>query len=562
MFKPNQSLGLFLLICLLATTTGIAEDKGDKKVLISSYEITDQNFYILSDLPQKPTVKKFKFGQIRKHFPGYINDIIAADFNGDGYDDIAIVDYEDNILVFKGDKNTTFKQVFKRGFTEAGTNFAPAADYNNDGKLDIAVSNSSDTKYISIFFGKGNGKFKRKPNSVPVKESYNEYDPIKISYMQNFNFDGDKRIDIIAFRNKGDFMVFQNLGRGKFKVSIHQTGWIFCNAMTAADYTGDNLDDCIIYHFTDGDIRFFQNNGDGTFTRLYKTDLDGAIYYLYSADLNNDGKPDYISDGYWVFSGFQSEWARAYTMLGKGGNGTLIKKKNFPDDGRLTYGATFNDFNGDNKLDIAAAQYSGINVYPGRGTGKFKKPTILGNGLHITPKGNVVWKNNIASGDFNGDGKVDIIGAQFFRINTSYDSNLMVFLNGGKASSLKISDLLIETLQYNITSNTILFKGSFNYSGNNIELRYDQNLQSPMDSAFMEFKVDLESSSDSKTEYSAVYYATGEFLSKPSSYSGKIDFNIELQISKTLTNFPQEIVLSDFSLYDYNLVMSNILLDE
>ncbi|HEM49266.1 MAG TPA: VCBS repeat-containing protein, partial [Caldithrix sp.] len=445
-----------------------------------------------------------KFGQMRMQFPGYINDIIVADFNGDGYDDIAVIDYKDDIRVFKGNKNLKFKQVFKRNFAEAGSDFAPPADYNNDGKLDIVTTNSSDNKYISVFLGKGNGKFKRKPRSVPVREDYNEFDPIRIRYMQNFNFDGDKRTDIIAFRDKGDFMVFRNRGRGKFNVSIHQTGRVFCYAMTAADYTGDNLDDCFVYHFNSGDICFYHNNGDKTFTRAYRMERDDAICNLYTADLNNDGKPDYISDGYWVFSGFQSDWARAHTMLGKG-NGTLIKKKNFPDEGRLTYGATFNDFNGDNKLDIAAAQYSGINVYPGRGTGKFKKPTILGNGLHITPKGNVVWKNNIASGDFNGDGKVDIIGAQFFRVNTSYDSNIMVFLNGGKASSLKISDLLIETLQYNITSNTILFKGSFNYSGNNIELRYDQNLQSPMDSAFMEFKVDFETSSDSKTEYSAVY---------------------------------------------------------
>jgi len=560
MFQPNKSLGIFLSVFLLVTLTVFAGNTEEKNILISTHEITKQDIDTVPRLDIKQTAKKMNFGQLRKHFPGYINDIIVADFNGDGYDDIAVIDYEDDIRVFKGDKNTTFKQVFKRGFTEAGTNFAPAADYNNDGKLDMAVSNSSDTKHISVFLGKGNGKFKRRPRSVPIREDYDWFPP-RIEYMQNFNFDGDKRMDIIAFRDSGDFMVFQNLGRGKFKESIHETRRLMCNAMAPADFTGDGLDDCFVYHFTDGDIRFYQNNGDGTFTRVYKTDMDGHIYNLYSSDLNNDGKPDYISDGYWVFSGFQSDWARAHTMLGKG-NGTLIKKKNFPDEGRLTYGATFNDFNGDNKLDIAAAQYSGINVYPGRGTGKFKKPTILGNGLHITPKGNVVWKNNIASGDFNGDGKTDIIGAQFFRVNTSYDSNLMVFLNGGKASSLKISDLLIETLQYNLTSNTILFKGRFNYTGNNIELRYDQNLQSPMDSAFMEFKVDLESSSDSKTEYSAVYYATGEFLSKPGSISGKIDFNFELQISKTLTNFPQEIILSDFSLYDYNLVRSNILLDD
>jgi hypothetical protein len=539
---------------------GFTENKGGKKVFISSYDITVQSVYIDTDIDVKPAVKKLNFGQWRKHFPGDISDIIAADFNGDGYDDIAVIDYEDDIRVFKGDKNTTFKQVFKRGFTEAGTDFAPAADYNNDGKLDIALSNSSDTKHISIFFGKGNGKFKRSPKSVPINEDY-DYFPPRIQYMQNFNFDGDKRMDIIAFRDKGDFMVFQNLGRGKFKVSIHETGSLMCFAMAAADFTGDNLDDCFVYHFTDGDVRFYKNNGNGTFTQTYKMDMDGAVHNLYTADLNKDGKPDYICDGYWVFSGYQSDWARAHTMLGKG-DGTLIKKTNFPDDGRLTYGATFNDFNGDNKPDIAAAHYSGINVYPGRGTGKFKKPTILGDGLSFTPTGARVWKNNIASGDFNGDGKVDIVGAQFFRVNTSYNSNLMVFLNGGKSPSLNISDLLIDILQYNAATNTISLKGSINYTGNNIDLRYDRTQQSPTDSAFLEFKVNLETSGDSEIEYSAVYYATGEFLHKPGTSSGKVDFDFELQISKTLTNYPQEIILSDFSLYDYNLVKSNILLDD
>ncbi len=559
MFKPNQSLGFFFIIFLLVTTIGSAENKKDEKIFISSHEITKQNINNGPSIDVKPAAKKIKFGQLRMHYPGYISDIVSADFNRDGYDDIAVTDWKNYIRVFKGNKNLKFKQVFKRNFAEAGSDFAPPADYNNDGKLDIAVSNSADNKYISIFFGKGNGKFKRNPKSVPLKEEYNWFPP-RILYLKNFNFDGDKRTDMIAFRDPGGFMVFQNMGRGKFKVSIYETNSLICRAMAPADFTGDGLDDFFGYHFTDGDIRFYKNNGDGSFTRLYKTDMDGHIYNLYSADLNNDGKPDYISDGYWIFPGFNVEWVRAYTMLGKG-NGTLVKKTNFPDDGRLTYGAAFNDFNGDNKLDIAAAQLSGINVYPGRGTGKFKKPTVLGNGLSITPSGGA-FKNNIASGDFNGDGKPDIVGAQFFKGDNTKYANIMVFVNGGKPSGLNISDLLIDILQYNAVSNTVSFKGSFKYSGSNIDIRYDKTGQHPTDSAFMEFKVDLETSSDSKKEYSAIYYATGQFLHNPGTSSGKIDFNFELQISKTLTNYPQQIILSDFSLYDYNLVRSNILLED
>jgi hypothetical protein len=68
------------------------------------------------------------------------------------------------------------------------------------------------------------------------------------------------------------------------------------------------------------------------------------------------------------------------------------------------------DFNGDGKLDLAAASYGYVRILLGGGTGNFTLASSLGSVLGYPP--------SVAVGDFNGDGKLDlaVVGYDTVRI--------------------------------------------------------------------------------------------------------------------------------------------------
>jgi hypothetical protein len=64
--------------------------------------------------------------------------------------------------------------------------------------------------------------------------------------------------------------------------------------------------------------------------------------------------------------------------------------------------AAAGDFNGDGKLDIVQARGLGVSIFLGNGDGTFGAPTTF-------LAGNNSWF--AAVGDFNGDGKLDVAAA-------------------------------------------------------------------------------------------------------------------------------------------------------
>ena len=89
---------------------------------------------------------------------GGIGPIAAADFNGDGKEDLIVVGGNSLAVTLLGNGNGTF--VNAGNFATGGNNVASIAveDYNNDGKKDVAVAGYSDS-VIRVFKGVGNGTF-------------------------------------------------------------------------------------------------------------------------------------------------------------------------------------------------------------------------------------------------------------------------------------------------------------------------------------------------------------------------------------------------------------------
>jgi hypothetical protein len=205
------------------------------------------------------------------------------------------------------------------------------------------------------------------------------------------DFNGDGKPDLAS----ADGTVQLGNGDGTFKTG---TPWTTGQSVTsatpiaAADFNGDGKPDLV---FSSGTSLFvLLGNGDGTFQTAISTNIGTSLSPFVVADVNGDGKADVLGIG---ASGL-------FVFFGKG-NGTFAPG--------ISYGLVSNqgvpviavaDFNGDGHLDVALAAFGGssaglVSVYIGNGNGTFQ-PAITSTGV-ISPIG-------LATGDFNGDGKLDL----------------------------------------------------------------------------------------------------------------------------------------------------------
>ncbi len=277
--------------------------------------------------------------------------IAIGDFNGDGNQDLAGVGCGgayNGVLVFLGNGDGTFTASVSNssvGFDPVGI---AAADFNGDGKLDLAVITSF-APFMTVLLGNGDGTFT--PGAAVSGLSYL---PEQVA-VGDFNGDGKADL-VVSCQSGGTLTVLLGNGDGTFTptVTSPSTG-ADPYAIAVGDFNGDGKTDLAV---TTGGVSInntvsvLLGNGDGTFSPLTSNNLVG-IYSLSMVigDFNGDGKADLAVTNY---------GSNTLDVLLGNGDGTFTPATSNPATLNFSpWSATATDFNGDGNTDLVVVNGGG-----------------------------------------------------------------------------------------------------------------------------------------------------------------------------------------------------------
>jgi hypothetical protein len=330
--------------------------------------------------------------------------IAVGDFNRDGVPDLAIAaagTNTNNIVILLGNGDGTFRHEVSYTVGVGPTSLV-AADFNHDGNLDLAIANSL-SDYVSILLGNGDGTFRPGPQNPPVTPPGTR--------IATGDFNGDGKPDLVTIGSNVISVLLGN-GDGTFQNAVTTAPLFYVESMGLGDFNGDGkLDVVTAGNYT---VNVFLGNGDGTFQYGASYPSGQSPESIAVADFNGDHKLDLAIAN--------SEGGDFSVLIGNG-DGTFQTPVNYPIAFAVWIAAA--DVNGDHKPDLIVANdivtghqaYSGATVFLGNGDGTFQQP-----GTFYLAEAETSY---VATGDFNGDRKTDLVITDF-----GYN-DVIVMLNTG-----------------------------------------------------------------------------------------------------------------------------------
>jgi hypothetical protein len=232
--------------------------------------------------------------EVLKRLPARIApfNVVVSDLNGDRHPDIAVAN-ESNVsaLEDRGEVSLLFGDG-NAGFAvgpvlHAGTHPAhiKAADLNGDGKTDLAVVNWG-SRDLSLFFGRGDGTFSTQ-RSVPYGEG--------ASYALDVgDLDGDGDTDVAVGETSGLVRIFFNDGSGAFESTWSIRAQRGLRSLAIADLNGDGRNDIATANAAADSVTIALGVAGGAFAEPYHIAAGKHPRNITAADLNRDGRIDLV----------------------------------------------------------------------------------------------------------------------------------------------------------------------------------------------------------------------------------------------------------------------------
>lgn len=332
-----------------------------------------------------------------------------ADFNGDGLDDLTFASQLGDPIRFFVNNGNGFSPITAPADCTCQSKQVLWADYDNDGDQDLFVTCYNDQNVL--FRNDGN------LNMVDVTESagiLQQSDPSYGASWGDYNRDGllDLYVCNYTFGITSQIdHLYQNNGNGTFKDVTESSGITvpanFSFQSIFFDYNNDLWPD--IYVAVDMAFTniLMQNNGNGiNFLDVSSSSGAGVV-----VDAMNAGAGDYNNDGYLDLYITNTAPAPGNVLLSNNGSSSFINSSVTcgVDYLHTSWGANFCDINNDTHLDLYVSSmgpgFTNNALFINNGTCPFTLYDGPYSGDSFTSFANAV-------GDFNGDGKMDIVVSQ------------------------------------------------------------------------------------------------------------------------------------------------------
>ena len=228
--------------------------------------------------------------------------------------------------------------------------------------------------------------------------------------------------------------LYRNLGNGKFVDVTELAGlrsYGYGLGVVTADLDNDGDQDIVISNF--GPIQLYQNNGDGTFNDISKHLASPGDDSLFGAgvaclDVDSDGLLDVFAANYVDFTfqryheiapksfpyppgpkDFPPSADRLFRNEGNGAFRDVTKPSGISNSRGPSMGVVCGDWDGDDDTDIFVCCDAAPNLlYVNDGLGHFEDMAIQ-FGLAFDALGNSNGSMGVDAGDYDGDGKEDLL---------------------------------------------------------------------------------------------------------------------------------------------------------
>ena len=265
---------------------------------------------------------------------GWASAVCIGDYNNDGFDDLFITYYGQNVL-YRNNGNGTFTDVTdKSGLLHPTPRWGSGCtfiDYDRDGFLDLFVANYLDfdlsrapavgansncawrgipvmcgprgfpTSPGSLYRNNGDGTFTDVSEASGISKTRGSYGMTAVAA----DFDNDGWPDIYVACDSTPSFLFRNNHDGTFKelgletgVALNEDGMEQAGmGVGVGDYNLDGQLDIIKTHFTDDTSVLYKNNGKGMFDDVtiqsgLAVETRFVSWGTGMVDLDNDGLPD------------------------------------------------------------------------------------------------------------------------------------------------------------------------------------------------------------------------------------------------------------------------------
>ena len=332
-----------------------------------------------------------------------------ADFNSDGKADLAVVEGGSvAILISNGAGSFATTTLCTAGVIPGSI---CSADFNGDNKPDLAITDNGPGD-VSILIGNGAGSFSTATTSLYTSN-------YTMGGICSADFNGDSKPDLAISSGFNYLLVALGNGTGSFGTPTQFPAGVNTNYVISTDFNGDNKADLAVTigNGASSEVSVILGNGAGSFGSPGSFSIGLAPQSLLSADFNGDGKMDLATA-----NTENSSTGDISVLLGNGTGSFSAATSIGLSIGTIPSGLCSGDFNGDGKVDLAAATILNdaphASVLLGTGTGAFGAATNFAT--DSVPR-------SIVSGDFNGDGKTDL--GLLGTVNNNIAGKISVLLN-------------------------------------------------------------------------------------------------------------------------------------